>query len=124
MDFRGFVLVFLANLFLAISSILFKFGMDRIGKIEITVGTILGLGLKIMTSPLILLGLLVTGGAAFFYFELLSKYPLNFVYPLLSLVYILTAIGGIIFLGEKLNLMNWLGILSICFGVGLISWKA
>ena len=41
-------------------------------------------------------------------------------YPFLALGYIFVAIGGAVFFGEKLTVMNMLGMMIICFGLFLV----
>jgi len=46
----------------------------------------------------------------------MSKEDVSFVYPLLSIGYILTAIFAIIFLNEYVSLLRWGGIAMIFIG--------
>jgi drug/metabolite transporter (DMT)-like permease len=124
MNAKGFLFAIIVSLGYAGSSVLLKFGMNKMGKSTLaSVSDYVPFLLKSVMSPYILLGLLVTLLSTIFYLDLLSKYTLNLVYPLLSLMYIFVAIGGILFLGERLTLLNWLGIAFICAGVGILSLK-
>ena len=51
----------------------------------------------------------------------LSRVPVSQAYPLLSLGYVLTAIGAWALLGEPLSIQRNLGIAVIIFGVVLVS---
>lgn len=123
MNLRGIFFIFLVSLGFAGSSIFMKLGMNRIGKCNFSLSECFPFIIKIVTSPFILLGIVSAILGTFFYLDLLSKYSLNLVYPSLSLVYILVALAGILFLGEQVTLLNWGGIVLICAGVGMISMK-
>ena len=125
MNAKGFLFVVIVSLGFAASSVLLKLGLNRLGKCPLTtLADYMPFLAKTIVSPYILLGLLVTLLSTVFYLDLLSRYSLNLVYPLLSLMYIFAAIGGILFLEERLTILNWLGIVFICTGVGIISIKA
>jgi len=51
----------------------------------------------------------------------LRYFKLSYIYPMGALLYILTAIGGIIFLSEHLNPMQWVGIGLIVMGVAALN---
>jgi drug/metabolite transporter (DMT)-like permease len=123
MNARGIFFIIIVSLGFAGSSICMKLGMNRLGKFTLGSGEYLPFLLRVITSPFVLLGCALGIVGTLFYLDLLSKYSLNLVYPSLSLVYILVAVAGILFLGEKITLLNWAGILLICVGVGVISIK-
>lgn len=123
MNVRGLLFILIVSLGFAGSSVCMKIGMNRVGKFTPGMGDYLPYLLKVGTSPFVLLGCLLGIIGTLFYLNLLSKYALNLVYPSLSLVYILVAVAGILFLGEKITVLNWAGILLICIGVGIISVK-
>jgi len=123
MNIRGLLFILIVSVFFAGNSIFMKLGMNRVGKFVAAPGEYLPFVIKIVTSPFILLGCVAGILGTIFYLDLLSKYSLNLVYPSLSLVYILVALAGILFLGEKVTLLNWMGIVLICAGVGVISIK-
>jgi drug/metabolite transporter (DMT)-like permease len=55
--------------------------------------------------------------------KILTLMKISVAYPILSISYILTAIGAFYFFQERLSLINILGILLIMIGVSLISIK-
>ena len=55
--------------------------------------------------------------------QILTSMRLSVAYPILSVSYALTALGVYYFFGEKLNLLNIVGIFVIMLGVSLISSK-
>ena len=51
---------------------------------------------------------------------LLSFEPVSFVVPVSALSYVVGALGGIFFLGERVERQRWIGILLVCLGVTLV----
>jgi drug/metabolite transporter (DMT)-like permease len=123
MNSRGIFFIIIVSLAFAGSSVFMKLGMNRIGKFDVSLSGAVPFLLKVIVSPQVLLGMILGIVGTLFYLDLLSKYALNLVYPSLSLVYILVALAGIFFLGERITFANWAGILLICAGVGFISIK-
>lgn len=63
---------------------------------------------------------LVLAGAAFVsWMLLLQRYPLNHVYPVISLSFPLVALLGYLILGERINAMQTVGLALIVVGVAL-----
>jgi drug/metabolite transporter (DMT)-like permease len=51
---------------------------------------------------------------------LLSFEEVSFVVPVTALSYLVGAIGGIFFLGERVSPQRWIGISLVCVGVTLV----
>jgi drug/metabolite transporter (DMT)-like permease len=51
---------------------------------------------------------------------LLSFEDVSFVVPVTALSYLVGAIGGIFFLGERVSPQRWIGIALVCVGVTLV----
>ena len=51
---------------------------------------------------------------------LLSFEDVSFVVPVTALSYLVGAIGGILFLGERVSFQRWIGIALVCVGVSLV----
>jgi drug/metabolite transporter (DMT)-like permease len=54
----------------------------------------------------------------------LSRVEVSYAYPLLSIVYIVTAFAGWLFFHESIGATRWAGIVVICIGVWLITRSA
>ena len=65
-------------------------------------------------------GLLLYSISTLFWFVILSKAELSFVYPLIALGYISTALLAKYFFDEVISPLRWLGILLIVAGAFLI----
>ena len=66
---------------------------------------------------------LATGASWVCYFRALKMGPAALVAPIDKLSVVLVAILGVLFLGEKLSLRNWTGILMIAVGAILVALK-
>lgn len=64
-----------------------------------------------------------TGASWVCYFRALKLGDAARVGPIDKLSVVLVALFGVIFLGERLTLLNWLGVALIAAGTILIAWK-
>jgi drug/metabolite transporter (DMT)-like permease len=63
------------------------------------------------------------GMMAIGFFSLLAVFSfanVSFVVPVTALSYVVGAVGGSFFLGERVNKQRWIGILLVCAGVVLV----
>lgn len=74
----------------------------------------------ILLSPHVIIGLLFYGVATFLWLGALSQLEVSYMYPLLSLGYVLTAILACVFIHEEITLLRWVGILLIVVGCFLV----
>jgi drug/metabolite transporter (DMT)-like permease len=72
--------------------------------------------IKLFTNPYVILGLLSYGVSAILWLGAMPSLNISFMYPLMSLAYILTALGAWIFLKEGIVPTHWLGIGLIVLG--------
>lgn len=66
---------------------------------------------------------LATGASWLFYFRALKLGDASQVAPIDKLSVPLVAVFGTLFLGEKLTMLNWGGIVLIALGALLVAWK-
>jgi len=101
----------------ALGQIVWKQGMsnmDKINSVEdlLKIKTIL----DIFTNKYIILGLIIYGSAFILWLAALSTLDVSFMYPMLSLAYVVTAIFAFIILGEQITLSRWAGITLVVIG--------
>ena len=72
-------------------------------------------------NPYILAGLVCYAVSLVVWILALSRVEVSLAYPMLSLGYIVTAIGAWMFFSERLSLLQWLGIVVIIVGVALLA---
>ena len=108
------LLVFISVFLAAIGQVAMKKGMNDVDINCVTELT------KILTRNYVWLGLSLYGISTVFWLVALTRFDLSYMYPLISLGYILTAVFAYTFLHEHISLMRWGGILLVICGVILI----
>jgi len=81
-------------------------------------------GISRRTYLFLVLSGLGTGASWFCYFRALKVGEAARVAPIDKLSVVLVAIFGVVFLGEKLAALNWLGVALIAAGAILVAWNA
>lgn len=66
------------------------------------------------------IGVAMMATAFFSLLLLLSFEDVSFVVPVTALSYLVGALGGIFFLGERVSWQRWIGIALVCVGVTLV----
>jgi drug/metabolite transporter (DMT)-like permease len=75
----------------------------------------------IFTNKYIILGIILYAMSVFLWLGAMSTLDVSFMYPLLSLGYIVTAILALVFIGENITLLRWAGIVVIIAGCFMIT---
>lgn len=75
------------------------------------------------TYVFLVLSGLATGGSWICYFRALKLGEASRVAPVDKLSVVLVAIFGVVFLGERLSLPNWLGVAFIATGAVLVAYR-
>lgn len=76
--------------------------------------------LSAIKLPWMWVGLSLMALAFFSLLAVLSIENVSFVVPVTALSYAAGALGGIVFLGERVSSRRWLGVLLVCLGVTLV----
>jgi transporter family protein len=131
----------LSAVFAALTAIFAKIGVDQINPdlatfIRTTIVFISFALILYMTGELrspgnisgktwlfLLLSGLGTGASWLCYFRALKLGPATLVAPIDKLSVVLVALFGVVFLGERPSVSNWLGIALIAAGAVIIVWK-
>jgi multidrug transporter EmrE-like cation transporter len=114
----GFILT---GIFLnAIAQLLLKKGTNAIGAIHLTLENWFSVGLQVATQLPIIGGLTCYVLSVIVWIIGLSRVDVTIAYPLLSLGYIVNAVGAWYFLGEMMSLQRILAIGVIIIGVALL----
>ena len=72
-------------------------------------------------NPFVFFGFACFGLSSLFWLVVLSRLELSFVYPMVSVAYVIVALASMVLFKENVPLIRWLGIAVIVFGVFLIS---
>jgi drug/metabolite transporter (DMT)-like permease len=103
------------------AQLLLKAGTNVLGVLTLTRDTWPDTLMKMATQGYFALGIACYGVSVFVWILGLSRVPVSIAYPLLSVGYVVNAIGAYFLLGEALTFTRWLGIGFIVIGVTLVA---
>jgi drug/metabolite transporter (DMT)-like permease len=98
-----------------------KIGMQQVGEFTMFQKGIILQYLKIFLNPYVFIGLCFYFLSTVFYLYLISRVPLSFAYPMLSLSYVIVGLISWIFFKEQILAINWVGMGVILVGVALVA---
>ena len=75
------------------------------------------------TWTFLILSGLATGGSWLCYFRALKLGPVSQVAPIDKLSMLLVVVFGVVFLGERLSLRNWTGVVLMALGAFLVAFR-
>lgn len=98
-----------------------KAGMERVGEIH-SAGQLLNPGTlwQILSNVHVITGLSVYALASILWLGAMSTLNISFMYPLMSLAYVVTAVLAFFVLGESIVLLRWMGIVLVVVGCSMI----
>lgn len=125
MSFQTALSLLISILTAATAQIILKKGALEFPDLKLSLSSFFDLILGIFQNKWLFTGMALFVISFFFYIFTLSKVQLSFAYPVMvSVGMILVIIGSWIFLGERLSLLNIIGILLIILGIFLLVPKA
>ena len=114
------VAIVLSSILLAVAGqLLMKKGMLAFGTFPIT--QIVQNIIPMLTNPFVFGGFALFGFSSILWLAALSRLNLSFVYPMVSIAYVLVTFASIVLFKENVSAIRWTGVAVICFGVFLIS---
>jgi drug/metabolite transporter (DMT)-like permease len=114
-------LVILQILLTAGGQVLWKKSLEQSGGVVVN-GQMLFLPLlRLVLNPVFLTGTILYGCATLLWFYLLSRFELSYIYPFLSLTFIVSFVGARLFLGETISFLRWAAVGLISLGVFLMT---
>ena len=75
---------------------------------------------KVVRSPWVVGGFAIYGMGTFIWLFLLTKLELSFMYPMISLGYVMVLFFSRIAFGEQIPFVRWAGVVLICGGVCMV----
>ena len=105
----------------AISQLLLKHGMNRIGYFSFSWENLWPISQQIMMNPFIVIAIACYGFSVIVWMLVLSRSEVSFAYPMLSLGYLVVAIMSYFIFQEALTVTRIAGIIVIIFGVYLLN---
>jgi len=106
---------------LAAGNVLWKYGLTSMGGVFVNGKTFFSSIKDLFISPYIWLGALLYILGTLYWFALLSKHNLSYVYPMLSVGYVFGMIVGMLFFKETISLTGWVGMGIIFVGFIILS---
>jgi drug/metabolite transporter (DMT)-like permease len=76
--------------------------------------------LRAFRQPWMWVGISMMTLAFFALLGALSFYNVSFVVPVTALSYVAGALGGVVFLHERVSFQRWIGVLLVAIGVALV----
>lgn len=104
-----------------LGQILIKLGVGDNGLISEASSGLLSIFVMILTTPLVMGGLVLYGVGAISWILVLSRMNLSYAYPFLALNFVLIAVLSRLLLNEPIPLIRWVGMGVICIGIVLVS---
>jgi drug/metabolite transporter (DMT)-like permease len=122
MNLSTFAFIMTGVLLNAVAQLLLKAGTNALGgAIHVTAGNWFATGLKVFSQLPILAGLTCYGFSVIVWIIGLSRTDVTIAYPMLSLGYVVSAIGAYLFLGEVISPQRMLALAVIVVGVALLA---
>ncbi len=106
------------------AQIILKKGLLLLGGVQFSSGVMVEI-FRIIRSPYVMGALLFQGIIALFWIYVLSRTQLAYLFTMSgAFFYILLALASWIVLGERLSLIQWLGVFMISLGVVFFNYQA
>lgn len=121
MNLPTFGFIFVGICLNAVAQLLLKAGTNAVGAIHLTAENWFSTGVKLATQMPIIAGLGCYVLSVVVWIIGLSRVDVTVAYPLLSLGYVINAIGASYFLGEVVSIQRMGAIALILIGVGLLA---
>jgi len=112
------VIIIIGIIFAAFGQVSWKLGMNQAGQLAALNFTTLS---TVLLNPYVLLGFVMYALSTIFWLIALSKKELSFVYPFISLTYVLVLMLSSLVLKEDIGLNKIAGTLAIIIGLIIIS---
>ena len=119
--YSTFPLILLGVFLNALAQLLLKEGMSRIGYFAFSFANLMPISSQVITNPFVLMGLLCYVVSAVVWLLVLSRVPVSYAYPMLSMGYIINVVAAHYWFQEEISLNKIAGILIIITGVYLLS---
>lgn len=120
---RNFCLIFISVALNAFAQFLLRHGMLKTGDIPLKLEEIWHLIRAVFTNIWLFCAMACYGVSILVWMVVLSKVNVSTAYPLSSIGYIITAALAYFYLNEPLTTQKILGIVIICIGVIVLTYK-
>ncbi|MDB5082863.1 MAG: protein of unknown function transrane [Chloroflexi bacterium] len=107
-----------------IGQLILKRGMSDMGPVSLTSRNLLEIIWAIATDPFVIVGMAIYTVSVLYWLIGLSRVPLSYAYPFISLSYVTILAASYFLLGEQLGLLRIAGVGVICVGVILVAFSS
>ncbi|EQD77299.1 small multidrug resistance transmembrane protein [mine drainage metagenome] len=121
MSWVAFLLILTGVLLNAVAQLLLKAAVRGMGQIGLAAPALVRAGWVLAQNPYILGGLACYAASLVVWILALSRVEVSLAYPMLSLGYVVTALGAWAIFSERLAPVQWVGICVIILGVVLLA---
>ena len=120
-DIPGHVYILLTLAFTVYGQLVLKWQMGSAGALPAGFAPKLGFLLQQFTNPWIFSGFVAAFVASLAWMAAMTRFPLNYAYPFMSLAFVIVMALGVLFLGEAVNLRKVIGTLMVVAGLIVIA---
>ncbi len=121
---RLILILLVGLLFESAGVVLLKKGIMQLGDMQgVTTAEIVRVVKAGAANPQILLGVFFEALFFLCLVILMSKSDISFLWPLTALSFVFATFAAIIFLGESVSLVRWIGVILIVIGAAFISYS-
>jgi drug/metabolite transporter (DMT)-like permease len=106
-----------------VGQLILKRGMSDLGPVSLTSRSIFEIMWSIATNPFVVVGMIIFAASVLFWLIGLSRVPLSYAYPFISLSYVIILAASYFLLGEQFSLLRIAGVSVICLGVILVAFS-
>lgn len=117
---RPFLILLVAIVFSVSGELLLKNGMNKVGLLSLRPSLFVPTLWRAFTTPQIIVGFVLAFAASIFWLAVISRVPLSYAYPMLSLSYVIVILASWLLLGEHFSLTRLIGAFIICSGVYVV----
>jgi drug/metabolite transporter (DMT)-like permease len=118
------LILLIGLLFESAGIVLLKKGITNIGEMRgVTTAEVIRVVKAGVTSPQVLLGVFFETLFFLCLVILMAKSDISFLWPLTALSFVFSTFAAIIFLGEYVSPMRWVGVILIVIGAVFISYS-
>jgi drug/metabolite transporter (DMT)-like permease len=118
----NYILILISVSLSAFSQVILRHGMTRPAISEALNAGSISVATEILRSPFVIAGLGAYGAGAVIWLFVLSRIPVSFAYPFVSLGIVLTTVIGATVLSERVSLVSGFGVLIIVAGIGMVAY--
>lgn len=117
---KNFLMIVLCVFLGSAGQLSLKHGMGAVGRFGGDTQLLAAFG-RAFSNPFVVVGFLCYGLSSLIWMVILSRVPLSWAYPMISMGYVIVVVLSRVLLKEDVSAVRFAGTLVICAGVVLVS---